>query len=72
MAQRRARIAAAQRSLFIEELLKLPIEVARTATRAVLETRATLADRYNLTAYDAAGSNGEEERARRFRCSDGQ
>ena len=53
MAQRRSRITAAQRALFIEELLKLPIEVARTATRAVLETQAPLADRYNLTAYDA-------------------
>ena len=54
MAQRRSRITAAQRALFIEELLKLPIEVARTATRVVLETQAALADRYNLTAYDAA------------------
>lgn len=26
----------------------------RTVTRAVLETQAALADRYNLTAYDAA------------------
>ena len=54
MAQRRSRITAAQRALFIEELLKLPIEVARTATRVVLETQAALADRYSLTAYDAA------------------
>ena len=54
MAQRRSRITAAQRALFIEELLKLPIEVARTATRAVLETQSALADRYNLTPYDAA------------------
>ena len=54
MAQRRSRITAAQRALFIEELLKLPIEVARTPTRVVLENQATLADRYSLTVYDAA------------------
>ncbi len=54
MAQRRSRITAAQRALFIEELLKLPIEVAHTPTRAVLERQATLADRYDLTVYDAA------------------
>jgi predicted nucleic acid-binding protein len=54
MAQRRGRITAAQRALFIEELLKLPIEVVRASSRAVLETQAALADRYSLTAYDAA------------------
>jgi predicted nucleic acid-binding protein len=54
MAQRRVRITAAQRALFIEELLKLPIEVVRTPARSVLETQAALADRYSLTAYDAA------------------
>jgi predicted nucleic acid-binding protein len=54
MAERRKRISAAQRSLFIEELLKLPIEVASSMPRAVLEAQAALADRYALTAYDAA------------------
>ena len=54
MAQRRSRITAAQRALFIEELLKLPIEVARMPTRIGLENQATLADRYSLTVYDAA------------------
>ncbi len=54
MAQRRRRITAAQRALFIEELLKLPIEVAHAPARTVLEVHGTLADRYALTAYDAA------------------
>jgi predicted nucleic acid-binding protein len=54
IAQRRKRLTAAQRALFIEELLKLPIEVASISPRGVLETQANLADRYNLSAYDAA------------------
>jgi predicted nucleic acid-binding protein len=54
MAERRKRISAAQRSLFIEELLKLPIEVASNPPRAILDTQAALAHRYTLTAYDAA------------------
>jgi predicted nucleic acid-binding protein len=54
MAQRRRRLTAAQRALFIEELLKLPIEVVRAPARTVLETQSSLADRYALTAYDAA------------------
>ncbi len=54
MAQRRKRLTAAQRALFIEELLRLPIEVMGATARAVLETQAALADRYALTAYDSA------------------
>ena len=54
MAQRRGRLTAAQRKLFIEELLNLPIEVVRAAPRTVLESQADLADRFGLTAYDAA------------------
>ncbi|HVZ68151.1 MAG TPA: type II toxin-antitoxin system VapC family toxin [Rhizomicrobium sp.] len=54
MAQRRGRLTVAQRKLFIEELLNLPIEVVRAAPRTVLESQADLADRFGLTAYDAA------------------
>jgi predicted nucleic acid-binding protein len=54
MAQRRGRITAAQRALFIEEVFKLPIEVVRAPSRSVLELQAELADRYSLTVYDAA------------------
>lgn len=54
MAQRHGRITAAQRALFIEELLKLPIEVVRAPVRTVLELQAELAGRYSLTVYDAA------------------
>jgi predicted nucleic acid-binding protein len=54
MAQRRKRIDAARRAFFIEELLKLPIEVGRVSARIVLETQAALADRHMLSAYDAA------------------
>lgn len=54
MAQRRNRITSAQRALFIEELLKLPIEVANASARSVLEAQTALADRYALTGYDAA------------------
>ena len=54
MAQRRKRLTAAQRALFIEELLRLPIEVVGATARAVLEAQAALADRYALTAYDSA------------------
>jgi predicted nucleic acid-binding protein len=54
MAQRRKRLSAAQRSAFVEELLKLPIEVEQRAARAVLETLITLAATYSLTAYDTA------------------
>lgn len=54
MAQRRKRLTAAQRALFIEELLRLPIEVVQATARTVLESQAALADRYALTAYDAA------------------
>jgi predicted nucleic acid-binding protein len=54
MAERRKRISAAQRSLFVEELLKLPIAVVDGSPRAIFETQAALADRYTLTAYDAA------------------
>jgi predicted nucleic acid-binding protein len=54
MAQRRRRITAAQRAQFIEELLKLPIELVRSPARVVLESQATIGERFELTAYDAA------------------
>lgn len=54
MALKRGRITQAQRALFAEELLKLPIEVASVPARLVLESQVTLAERYGLTAYDAA------------------
>lgn len=54
MAQRRKRLTAAQRALFIEELLRLPIEVVGATARAVLEAQVGLADRYALTACDSA------------------
>jgi predicted nucleic acid-binding protein len=54
MAQRRKRLSAAQRSAFVEELLKLPIEVEQRGARAVLETHINLAATYSLTAYDTA------------------
>lgn len=54
MAQRRKRLSAAQSALFVEELFRLPIEVVAARAQAVLEVQATLADRYALTAYDAA------------------
>ncbi|HEY1613833.1 MAG TPA: type II toxin-antitoxin system VapC family toxin [Rhizomicrobium sp.] len=54
MAQRRKRLSPAQRALFIEELLKLPIEVAGATARVVLESQGALAERYALTAHDAA------------------
>lgn len=54
MAQRRKRLTSAQRILFTEELLRLPIEVSGAAARLVLDSQSALADRYALTAYDAA------------------
>lgn len=54
MAQKRGRYTAAQRVAFVEELLKLPIEVDHRSARAVLDTQASLAEQYSLTAYDAA------------------
>lgn len=54
MAQRRKRLTSAQRILFIEELLRLPIEVSSAAARVVLESQGALAERFVLTAYDAA------------------
>jgi predicted nucleic acid-binding protein len=54
MAQRRKRLTAAQRALFVEELLRLPIELVGAAARVVLEAQGALAERYGLTAYDAA------------------
>lgn len=54
MAQRRSRITPAQRALFVQELLKLPVEVASASARLVLDSQAILADLYMLTAYDAA------------------
>jgi len=54
MAQRRGRVTAAQRVAFVEELLKLPIEMEQRSARGVLDTHVTLAEKYALTAYDAA------------------
>jgi predicted nucleic acid-binding protein len=54
MAQRRGRLTAAQRSAFIEELLKLPIEIDPRSARTVLEAHINLAIQYGLTAYDTA------------------
>lgn len=54
MAQRRNRLSAAQSSAFVEELLKLPIEIEQRSVRGVLETLITLSVSYALTAYDMA------------------
>lgn len=54
MAQKRGRYTTAQRMAFVEELLRLPIEVETSGARAILDGQATLAERYGLTAYDAA------------------
>ena len=54
MAQKRGRLTTAQRMAFIEALLQLPIELAAPGMRAVLDTQTALAERYALTAYDAA------------------
>jgi predicted nucleic acid-binding protein len=54
MAQKRGRYSTAQRMAFVEELLRLPIEVDASSPRAVLDGQAALAERYGLTAYDAA------------------
>lgn len=54
MAQRRGRCTTAQRMAFIEELLRLPIEAEASTARAVLDGQAALAERFGLTAYDAA------------------
>ena len=54
MAQRRGRYTTAQRMAFVEELLRLPIEVEASSARAILDGQAVLAERYGLTAFDAA------------------
>lgn len=54
MAQRRGRCTTAQRMAFIEELLRLPVEVESSSARTVLDSQVALAERYALTAYDAA------------------
>ena len=54
MAQKRKRLTTAQRMSFAEALLRLPIEVENSTARAVLDGQAALAERYGLTAYDAA------------------
>lgn len=54
MAQKRLRLTAAQRVAFVEQVLRLPIEVDHPSTRAVLENHALIAEQYDLTAYDAA------------------
>lgn len=54
MAQRRGRLSAAQKTAFVEELLKLPIKVETAPVRAALEGHSALAEQYGLTAYDAA------------------
>jgi len=54
MAERRSRITPLERAQFVDDLLKLPIEIVAASPRIVLETQAALADRYQLSAYDAA------------------
>lgn len=54
MAQKRGRYTAAQRVAFVEDLLKLPIEVDHRPVRSVLDSHVALAEQYGLTAYDAA------------------
>jgi predicted nucleic acid-binding protein len=54
MAQKRGRYTIAQRMAFVEELLRLPIEVETPSARSILDGQAALAERYGLTAYDAA------------------
>lgn len=54
MAQKRGRYTTAQRMVFVEELLRLPIEVETPGVRDILDGQAALAERYGLTAYDAA------------------
>lgn len=54
MAQKRGRYSTAQRVVFVEELLRLPIEVEALGAREILAGQAALAERYRLTAYDAA------------------
>ncbi len=54
MAERRGRLTGAQRSTIVRHLSSLPIAIdAETAERAWTRTL-DLADRYGLTAYDAA------------------
>jgi predicted nucleic acid-binding protein len=54
MAQKRGRYTTAQRMAFIEVLLQLPIEIEAPTARNVLDGQAALAERFGLTAYDAA------------------
>ncbi|HQW80270.1 MAG: type II toxin-antitoxin system VapC family toxin [Rhodanobacteraceae bacterium] len=54
MAQRRGRLTTAQRMAFVEQLLHLAIEVEISNARSVLDGQVALAERYALTAYDAA------------------
>jgi len=54
MAQKRGRLSAAQRSAFVEELLKLPITVESIQLRSALEVQSRVAEQYGLTVYDAA------------------
>lgn len=54
MAQRRGRLTTAQRIAFIEELLKLPIEVEHRPATTVFDAQIPLAEQQGLTAYDAA------------------
>ncbi len=54
MAQKRGRYTTAQRVVFVAEVLRLPIEVETSAARDILDRQASLAERYGLTAYDAA------------------
>lgn len=54
MAQKRGRLTTAQRMAFVEQLLRLSIEMETSSARSVLDGQAALAERYGLTAYDAA------------------
>ncbi len=54
MAQKRGRLARGQRLAFVEQLLNLAIKVESPTARTVLDSQAGLAERFGLTAYDAA------------------
>jgi predicted nucleic acid-binding protein len=54
MAQKRGRYSTAQRMAFVEAVLRLPLEIEMPIARGVLDGQAVLAERFGLTAYDAA------------------
>lgn len=54
MATKRGRCTTAQRMAFVEALLRLPIEVEPPSGRIALDEHVATAERFGLTAYDAA------------------